>query len=73
MLTGRNPRGPIRFKLKRRAKVQNLIDIGIIDTNHGGKPCGTHARAIKGREYFLPLGKRCEHTPQIVLLENFPC
>ena len=44
----------------------------VVDANHGGKPCRTHARAIKSGEYFLPLGKRRAHSPQTVLLENFP-
>ena len=36
-------------------------------------PDPSDARPIKGREYFLPLGKRRAHSPQTVLLENFPC
>ena len=45
----------------------------VVDANHGGKPCRTHARTIEGREYFLPLAKRRAHSPQTVLLEDFPC
>ena len=45
----------------------------VVNPCHGGKPCRTHARTIKGREYFLPLGKRCAHSSQAVLFENFPC
>ena len=46
---------------------------GVVHANHGGKPRRIHARAIKGRQYFLPIGKRRAHSPQPVLLENFPC
>ena len=54
--------------MKNRIKIVQCWDDGVEDDIRLDP-----ARAIKGREYFLPLGKRRAHSPQAVLLENFPC
>ena len=73
------PRFRCRF---RQSRILSLLLISLlyptrkgraVDSGHGGKPCLTHSRAIISRGYFLPLGKRCAHSSQAVLFENFPC
>ena len=51
----------------------NLDTITAIATPSGAGGIGV-GRVFSGQfSVALPLGKRCEHTPKIVLLENFPC